>query len=48
MHSFINKNLKESKQLSSFIKTANEDMIKNNVKWVIKKEQPKPGMICTL
>ena len=43
MHSFINKNLKESKQFNSFIETANEDMVKNNVKWEIKKNQPKPS-----
>ena len=52
MHSFRNKNLKESKKLSSFIQTVkfNEDMIKNHVKFekINKINQPKPGRICTL
>ena len=52
MHSFRNKNLKESKQLSSFIQAAkfNENMIKNNVKLKIKHKtnQSKQSRICTL
>ena len=52
MHSFRNNSLKESTKLNSFIQTAkfNEDMIKNNVKWMIihKIKQRKPGRICTL
>ena len=51
MHSFRNKNLKESTKFSSFVHAAkfNENVIQNNIKWNImhKINQCKPSRICT-
>ena len=52
MHSFRNKNLKESTKLSSFIHAAkfNEDVFENGIKWSInhKTNQCKPSRIYSL
>ena len=52
IHSFRNKNLRESTKLSSFIQAAkfSKEMTKKNVKWKIihKINQRKPSKICSL